>query len=759
MASPPLTVEMFFDHVRHTNPFLVNRVAQPSGTDVDAGHIHEEPFQRLVEHARQALQQQVGIGAALWGEAGIGKSHLLSRLARWASQNHAKQACFVYLYNLQASPEHLPRSLLRGVISTLTRGRTSQFHDTPLFRLVNASVREAVKHAPTARASWAALREAYDALVNQLGEQEAARAALVDHTVYRVLFRFFQGAYLANGSQDDALAELAVRWLAGDYLDTKEAKQLGLPSSRGHDEVVAIADDEQVKRVLVALTQLARWRQQPFVLCFDQVDNLEPEQFGTFARFLHAFLDSANNLLIVTSGIQPTLLDWLSRKIIQESTWQRLMQFEIDLQRIDPQQARQIVEVRLMQFIDPFLVLNEVKRQVEQDSLFPLGQSWFRDVLQERIAVRPREVINWARDGWRREVAILEKQGGCPWLAGWLARQTPYREPQTDISPQPITVPERSAAPAEGVIDQVLEQKLHEQKMRRVLEPHQLPPNADNLSGLVSALLRQCLQPDQGYHLIAVQQLQRPKAGAQPAYDFLIRQHATPSNAEVRTGVLCLATRSRTSMAGFLRRLANDRDPPDRVVLVTDERLPFDPGVAGQRYLEQLRQRDASSFHHLTLTFAEYAELDALQAVVGLARSGDLEIEPASGQTRRVTEAEVIASHHRRQRYLAHPLLRLVLTGSEPPEVKESSQQPPPDERPKRALSDARELREFIMAQLALTMGMSSHELAARYAGLRQRESEVQACRSCLEEVAKELHQEGRINASPHEDGLYLLPR
>src|SRR5207249_3574321 len=103
-----------------------------------------------------------------------------------------------------------------------------------------------------------------------------------------------------------------------------------------------------------------------------------------------------------------------------------------------------------------------------------------------------------------------------------------------------------------------------------------------------------------------------------------------------------------------LRRLVQDTRPPERVVVVTDERRPLDPGAAGKDYLEQLRQH--GSFVSVNLTFPQYAELDALQAVVGLARSGDLEIELPGGQARRLSETEVIESHHRRQRFQAHPL-------------------------------------------------------------------------------------------------------
>src|SRR5437588_6427346 len=134
---PPATpgLDGFFEHVRYTNPFDVNRVGESSFAESDAEPVHHAAYAQLLDLARKAHKQHLGIGALLWGEAGIGKSHLLARLGRWAGADN-RQAVFVYLSNLQAAPEQLPRSVLRRTVSILTRGRTSRFAETPLYRLV-----------------------------------------------------------------------------------------------------------------------------------------------------------------------------------------------------------------------------------------------------------------------------------------------------------------------------------------------------------------------------------------------------------------------------------------------------------------------------------------------------------------------------------------------------------------------------------------------------------------------------------------------
>src|SRR5206468_3742309 len=161
-------------------------------------------------------------------------------------------------------------------------------------------VGEALARDTTRRHPWPEARQAYHRLLDRLGTGTVP----IDRTVYEVLFAFFRSAYRSRSTGEDTVAGLAVRWLAGDALDPDEAGVLALPPGRSRAEPAALADNQQIKQVLVALTQLTAWRGQPFVLCFDQVDNLDVEQAAALARFLEALIDSSPNLLVVTAGIQ-----------------------------------------------------------------------------------------------------------------------------------------------------------------------------------------------------------------------------------------------------------------------------------------------------------------------------------------------------------------------------------------------------------------------------------------------------------------------
>ena len=736
---PALTLERFFEHVRLSNPFLIDRVVQPAqAAEMDAETVHQTQFRQLVELARMARDQHIGVGVVLWGEAGVGKSHLLARLARWAHRDG--QACFVYLQNLQPGPENLPRTLLRVTVSILTQGRQDRFQDTPLFRLVDAAVQTALQESAETLEPAIALKR----LLDRLSAQAPAQPALVDRTIYNVLFRFLRSAALAATELDDGIAALAVRWLSGDPLDVSDARLLGLPPQANRDETVVLGDDQQIKLVLVALSQMALLARQPLLLCFDQVENISVEQMQAQARFLQALLDSAPNLLVVTCGVRETLLRWQEDLVIHAAAWDRLAQMSIDLPRVTPHEGRQIVESRLDHLLTPFLELEPVKERIQEDHLFPLGVAWFDEFLKDKLDLRPRYVIKWARDGWARAQWALQETDGPTWLANW------GKKPSKDtkkVAPPP---------PLEALIDERVRAKLEEQKNQRRLDPETLPPDADNLAGLVLTLLQQCLDGGRGYALTGVERPLRPSPRQQPTYHLVVRQRSGAQEATI--GVLFLTTGNATSSAAWaFRRILEDRVPPLRLLLVIDRRRPMRLGPKGEEYLTQLRRKCADRFQQIELTFDQYADLDALKATTGLARSGDLEIDLPGGEIRRVTETEVIASHHGGDRYAAHVLLKPLLNA--PPPTGPIDDPPPV----MAAEVNEKDIREFIMAQLGFMPGMGSNELTLKYVAYLQQTKrpllDEATCKPQLEDVARAMHHAGLIQVSPIDDGLFLLPR
>jgi hypothetical protein len=229
--------------------------------------------------------------------------------------------------------------------------------------------------------------------------------------------------------------------------------------------------------------------------------------------------------------------------------------------------------------------------------------------------------------------------------------------------------PFAAAADARGeAIDQVVAAALTDYVTSRA-HPRELPADAEQVGELILNLLQQCHAADAGYGVLQAERVPTWKA-APAACDLVVRQQAE-GDAILRTGILVLMANRATAVAGYLRRLVAENQPFDRLFLITEERVGLPLGPRGLEYLHELQQRSAVQLHTLELTADEYAELCAMRAVVRQARGGSMAVD---GE--RITEPEAIASHHRRQRYLASRFLSAILFDAMPTELLR--QIPPP---------------------------------------------------------------------------------
>jgi hypothetical protein len=741
-ADRPADLFDFFEKVRTTNPFLNNRVDRaldPSFIDVPA--IHEAAFDTVVGLGKQALAEDRGLGVVVWGEAGMGKSHLLARLNR--ATDAKADLPLIYLHNLQASPERLPRTVLRAVLQRLTRSQVRPFFRSPLFALLNAVLRIALERQGRTRGTWPQITAAYGAFLTPLAERDTAGGALFDSTVYEVLYQFYRAAHPGLRGAEEDLAALAVRWLSGEALDAEEARRLGLPAGRDPEGPVALADNQHVKQVLVALAQLARAAGRLLLLCFDQVDNLDEDQVKALARFLHDLLDSAGSLLIVTTGVKHTLLGFQQRGVITETSWDRIGQFEVTLGRLQREQGYPLLRARLLHFLEPFRGLKEIEERLREDPLFPLGVAWFDARLRDLPDFRPRDLLGWACDRWQQLQHDLASAPNEDWLK------------HRGEAPKPPPPP--SPEDPEAARDRLIAERLGEHQALLLREPARLAVDADRLLALIEAALKQA----QGgaYHLRTYRRHPIAKSGARGPYDLTVEQATAAEGPRSRVGVRVLAPEHPRNITTALERIIEADSPPERALLVTDERQELRPGKKGAELLAELEQRGPDRFLHFKVSLRQLAELDALQTVVGMARAGDLEVETAPGQRRAVTEEEVIAAHHRAGRYLAHPLLRELLGG---PIAPAPAAAPAPPAAVVPADLDVQDARQFLMAKVALSGPVSVEELATLFVAERSGNGrpvlDVRGCAAALEQVARRLAAEGKLQATSGEHGLTLAP-
>ena len=740
-----LTLERLADHLTYTNPFDDNRVTQTDSLSGDVTQIHEREYQDLIGHAQKTCGSNHGRGVVVTGSAGSGKSHLLARFAQWT---RSEKNPFVYLLNLQAGPDDLLRTILRTTISILTKDFKKVPKETRLYRLVVSALKESVG-TPDRSANPSAV---VDIPLKMAAAQARYEAKFEDSdrkgSVYHVLWQFFEEVYNTKTATDRA--GFARRWLSGDALDFEEAKTLQIPTTAATEDGCALSV-EQLKEVLKVLCQFASFRRRAFILCFDQVDTLNEEQVSAWSATTHALLDLCPNLLVVTSGVDLTFRHWTSQNLVSKATWDdRIRQFTINLLGITPEAAEQMIRNRLQESLAAFVNSPKVAAKIAADRFFPLGTDWWQKTLSglqnaSEGNLRPRDVIRIAGSAWDAEARRAAECGIENWLRDW-----PYLSTGAIVPPQPVNLIEK--------IDKKVQDKLAEHLESRKLRPEELPVDAGNVVGLLKAMLNACQKSPEPYrttHYATLGNfaLSPQKGKAKLPFQLTVDQRTNGRVEKVGVRIAdAFSGAPATTMLKQLVQQLNGLHAPARVLLVVDSREPLSLAKMGQEYKNQLLAL-GDRFTIKMLSFAEYATLDALAAVVGLAQSGDLEVALADGSVQRITEAEVLDSHHRNERYLRSPVI-CDLIGN----CQEGPTTGPTDCS---GLS-TQEFLEATHARLALETGLTTVELTNWY--MKNRGAHLsEKCRAKVHDLFKsvvlKLHEEEKVQVTPVNDYYMVLPK
>jgi GTPase SAR1 family protein len=716
MNKKAVTTDEFLRAFQCVNPFSKNRVSGAGDFEADVPEIHGEEFTKLVRRIQRVTTGKGSAGLLIIGAAGVGKSHLLGRLARWAEDKG--EATVLFLHNILASPERMARYLLRASMSVLAGSRPEAYGKSELHRLLRRAIRARLDEKT--RAGMPSLEIAaptLDAIVREVDNRG---------DIARALIEFYRSPRVGEDQAARERARTAIQWLSGESISCEAAERLNL--AEVDEEGAALADDAEVQLVFRVLAHLGATAGYPLVLCVDQVDNLDPDKVTALSSFLHAVIDDAKQMLVITSGVKESMLAFQRDGIIPKAAWDRIAQHKLTLSQTDERGARALIKARIDQFAAPFENLSTVSAKRRADELFPLDQAWLKNQLSLQPEFRPRDVVTWANDRWEQQQDRLDECDGREWMRSWPGECAP--PPVSDITP-------------EQAIDAAIAVKLVERLNERKLQPDALPPDADNLATLTLSLLERC-RGREPYSLVDVTRSARGRK--LPRYDLLVEERQAGGRSAT-SGVLFLSSDNATKVTHALQRMVDDPTPPSHRILVTDEeRRPLPLGAKGKQLYQSLVKLGSAAFHHVALRFEGHAALDALQGLIASARVGDLEVDHPRGQSRKIIEAEAVESLHRQGKFAESPLLRELLT-------EEIVEPPPP---PKRKVNEKR-AKETIIANLSWRLCLTSHQITKEFIQVEHLESvEFESVHMQIKEVAQSMHAQGLLHATAVKEGLYL---
>jgi hypothetical protein len=546
------------------NPFRQTIVASPwETTPGDVPEIHGQVFNQCLAGIDHVRQNRRSAGILIHGEAGSGKTHLLSRLRTQLaptapSATHRHECLYVWV-RLQTSPRMIWRTLRRTLVDDWFRpvaGAHSQFQRILFHRL--AEIRTA--EGDLERWYEYMLDEVPEGLA-ELMEQIAVRLDLDRNTA--IAFK-----HIAFGRHQRDLRA----WLAGTSLPQAALERLDLAQDDASDE----EREDEARQVVLMLCRLAG-NGLPIVLSFDQVEALQmtPEDhdslfaFGQLVSTLH---DGTTNTLLV-SCVQSAFATEL-KDHARAADYDRMISLgALSLDPLNRAQAEQLIARRLAEAGDSAAL------DRKRSACWPLEQLEFDDLFA-KVSVSPRKLVSLCAERFETRASA----------AAGRAEDAPPTESSA------------AAAVDDFLRDQwqaCLKQKLeasapdHTEEIVR----HGLP--------LLVKLLALDTKPVRDEQLPDVHLVFESAGGA-------------------RTGLSVCTQPNMNSLAARLKRLKSQfaTQRLARLVIVRDLRAPLSQAArAARQYLDELEQRQAVIVHPPAESLAA---LDALRELLSDAKSGDL---------------------------------------------------------------------------------------------------------------------------------------
>jgi hypothetical protein len=526
------------------NPFRDAVVQDAWQTPIDVPEIHHRAFcecRAVIETARGGVPDSL----LLYGPAGSGKTHLLTRVQRHVHQMQdeapdRRQHCVFVFVRLQTASRLLWQHVRRRFVSDLTRrdqglSQIEQLLAQRLGARLNISPSVAFSEFRTLRETCPEILLNEIDLLQDAAQLPRELVVVLEHLAFERKVR-------------DASA-----WLMGESLPEATLAELGL----GPD---LITDREQAAREMVTLLCRLAATTLPVVFCFDQIEALQRnaddrESFFHFAQMAADLHDSAPGVGLITC-LQSAVLDQF-KCAVRQADFQRIAKRHAVLHSLTRHQVSALVVSRLE-------LLPSLREQASERPYYPFTSVFVSNLADEAPSV-PRRIFNQCA----RQFDELQDQGvhTLPSTEEFLAAELIARRLQALQGGQP----------GESL---------------RILT-HALP----FVAGLCGAEVR---------------------AEDSEGADWVIYHGGRPVAVTVRN-----EADGRTlspKLKALLER--SPRQDGARWVLLRDPRLSL--SKAAVRTRERLSELEAKGARLIEPSLETLATLDALQSLLGDAKSGDL---------------------------------------------------------------------------------------------------------------------------------------
>lgn len=374
------------------NPFEGTVVQDAwSAPAVDVASIHQDAFEQCLL-ALASVSRDRPDSVLIFGPAGSGKTHLLSRLQQHLVATSSAAAdgvlrCVFVSARLQTNAQLLWQLVRRRLATDLLRKQQGL---TQLQRLV-AHQLAAVRGEPPKR--WV---QALRILASTDGEfisehlEQVAQRLDLGRDLFVALGHLIHNRFLTD----------AAAWLRGDSLPEAALDRLGLGREEQEDR------EEAARQIVPALCRLAG-ETLPIVFCFDQIEALQshPDDRDSLFRFgrMAADLADADANVLLISCIQSALRDLLDVSV-RASDRDRIFKRRAFLEPL----TREQVDALILSRLDSVPELKALRARSPGARYYPFNERFVAELASNGPCL-PRRVIAAAAAAFE-----AKKHGSAP---------------------------------------------------------------------------------------------------------------------------------------------------------------------------------------------------------------------------------------------------------------------------------------------------------------------------------------------------------
>lgn len=318
--------------LRENNPFSSPASPLPwNNTNPDLLNLNRETSDEIEQLIRRKrLKPAEPLGGLILGEAGSGKTHMLTRILRKLRSN-AQLAVFVAVRAF-TDPYSVTQHILSEIFNSLRLIHSNQHSQ---FDMITSEFMNAYRE-----------RRQNDGFENI---ENLDPRVYIKKDIPRLNRNFLKCLLSYMSASDEGMKMDIIDWLCFE-LDDEDSLNLGLPL-RDIDSMTSAKREQEAENILISLGLVLAYAKVPMIICFDQLDGMKDKE--NYRELITAWGNIISLLMNDLSGILPLCFmkaqTWndVFLPILDEAVAQRIKNNRMIMKECSIKQAQQLIHDRI----------------------------------------------------------------------------------------------------------------------------------------------------------------------------------------------------------------------------------------------------------------------------------------------------------------------------------------------------------------------------------------------------------------------------